>query len=85
MKQSHHTAKNSTDLIKILETLPVPTNAYFITLDIESLHTNIFQEEAIVSFLSKFKHHPKQVFFLDLLNLYLRTMCSNLITLSLHN
>ena len=44
--------KNSTNLIKIIESLPVHTNAHLINLDIESLYTNISSEEAItVSFL----------------------------------
>ena len=64
--------KNSTDLINILESFPVPFNSYFITLDIESLYTNISHEEVIISFLRKFKHHPKKVFFLDLLKFVLK-------------
>ena len=58
------------DLINILESLPVSTNAHLITLDMESLHvyTDISQKDTAVSFLRKFKPHLKNVFFLD--NLY---------------
>ena len=42
---------NSMQLIHILRTLKVPPNAYLITLDIESLCTNISHEEAITAFL----------------------------------
>lgn len=50
MKKVKSYIKNSTDLIYILQSLTVPTQAYLITLDIESLYTNISHEEAIVSF-----------------------------------
>ena len=43
--------KNSTELIKILESLPVCANAYLISLNIQSLYTNISQEETIVLLL----------------------------------
>ena len=58
--------KNSTELIHILRTLKVPPNAYLITLDIESLYTNISFEEAIVSFLKRLEHNPQKVFLVDL-------------------
>ena len=72
MKRVKSYVKNSTDLVNILESLQVPTNAYLITLDIESLYTNISHDEAIISFLRKFKHHPKKVFLLDLLKFVLK-------------
>ena len=64
--------KNSTDLINILEELEVPPDAYLITLDIESLYTNISHDEAITTFLKKFIQHPKKVFLLDLLKYVLK-------------
>ena len=47
-------------------------NAYFITLDIESLYTNISHDETIITFLKIFKHHPQKVFLLDLLKFVLK-------------
>ena len=64
--------KNSMDLIKILSKLKVPSEALLITLDIESLYTNISHSEAIVSFLRRFKSHPSKVFLLDLLKYVLK-------------
>lgn len=72
MKRVKSYLRNSTDLIRILQSLIVPTHAYLITLDIESLYTNISHEEAILSFLRIFKHHPKKVFLLDLLKYVLK-------------
>ena len=59
--------KNSTDLVHTLQNLKIPKCSFLITLDIQSLYTNITHEEAIITFLRKFKHHPQKVFLLDLL------------------
>ena len=72
MKKVRSYLKSSTDLIHILQSLTIPVHAYLITLDIESLYTNISHEEAIISFLRKFKHHPRKVFLLDLLKYVLK-------------
>ena len=40
--------KNSTDLIRLLSDMKIPAEAYLITLDIESLYTNISHNEAIL-------------------------------------
>ena len=55
MKATKSYIKNSTDLIHILNRTKVPKDAFLITLDIESLYTNISHDEAILSFLS----HPR--------------------------
>ena len=64
--------KNSTDLIHILETLEVPDNAHLITLDIESLYTNISHEQAITSVLRRLEGHPQKILILDLLKYVLK-------------
>ena len=64
--------KNPTNLIHILKTLNVPTNAHLITLDIESLYTNIYSctnishKQAITSVLKRLEGHPQKVFTLDI-------------------
>ena len=67
MKATKSYIKNSIDLIHFLDHTKVPREAYLVTLDIESLHTNISHSEAILSFLSLFKQHPQKGFLLDLL------------------
>ena len=64
--------KNSTELIHILRTLKVPPQAYLITLDVESLYTNISHEEAIKSLLKRFECDPQKVLVLDLLKYVLK-------------
>ena len=64
--------KKSADLIEILKTLKIPQHSLLVTLDIESLYTNITHEQAILSFLRKFKNHPLKVFLLDLLKYVLK-------------
>ena len=64
--------KNSTELIHILLTLKVPPQAYLITLDVESLYTNISHEEAIKSLLKRFECDPQKVLALDLLKYVLK-------------
>lgn len=63
---------NSTQLVRILQTLKVPPHAYLVTLDLESLYTNITHEEAISSLLRRFRHDPQKVFLLDLLKYVLK-------------
>ena len=75
---------NSTELIRILRNVKVPPQALLVTLDIESLYTNITHEEAITSFLRRFKRDPRKVFLLDLLNMYSRIMCFNLTAMYSH-
>ena len=72
MKATKSYIKNSTDLIHILNHTKVPLEAYLITLDIESLYTNISHNEAILSFLRIFAQHPQKVFLLDLLKYVLK-------------
>ena len=72
MKRVKSFLKNSTDLVCRLQTLKVPPNAYLVTLDIESLYTNITHEEAIVSFLKRFVTDPQKVFLLDLFKYVLK-------------
>ena len=64
--------KKSTELIRILRTHKVPPQSYLITLNIESLYTNISHEEAIKSLLKRFKHDPHKVFLLYLLKYVLK-------------
>ena len=52
--------KNSTELVKILQTFKVPTHAFLITLDIKSLYTNISHKGAIMAFLKRFKQDPNK-------------------------
>ena len=72
MKSVELYLRNLTDMISILQTLEVPPHAYLVTLDIESLYTNIAHEEAIASFLKQFRHHPQKVFVHELLKLILK-------------
>ena len=64
--------KNSQALLEILSTLRIPKHSLLVTLDIESLYTNISHEEAIICFIRKFKGHPLIVFMLDLLKYVLK-------------
>ena len=64
--------KNLTTLVHILQTLKVPANAYLITLNIESLYTNVSKEGAIRSFLKRCGHDRQKVFMLDLLKYVLK-------------
>ena len=59
--------KYSIELIHILPTRRFPPQAYLITLDTESLYTNISHEEDIKSLLKRFEHVSCKVFILDLL------------------
>ena len=63
---------NSTDLVRILQTLKIPAHSHLATLDITSLYTDITHSEAITIFLKIFKHHPKKVFLVDLLKYVLK-------------
>ena len=72
MKRVKSYLRNSTDLVRRLQTLKVPPNAFLVTLDIESLYTNITHEEAIVSFLKRFADDPNKVFLLDLFKYVLK-------------
>ena len=58
---------NATDLIHILQDLKIPKDSYLVSLDVESLYTNLSHEEAITTLLRKFKSHPLKVFLLNLL------------------
>ena len=64
--------KNSTDLVHLLEALKIPANAHLITLDIESLYTNISHEQSITSVLKRLENHPQKVFMLHLLKYVLK-------------
>ena len=70
--KSHIT--NATDLVRILQDLEIPKGSYLVTLDIQSLYTNITHEEAIMTILRKFKSHPLKIFLLNLLKYVLKTM-----------
>ena len=72
MKRVKSYLSNSTELVRMLRKLKVPPNAYLVTLDIESLYTNITHEEAIASFLRRFGRDPQKVFLLDLLKFVLK-------------
>ena len=72
MKSTKSYLKNSTQLVNILSNKRIPANAYLITLDIESLYTNISHDQAIITFLKVFKNHPQVVFLLDLLKFVLK-------------
>ena len=85
MKKVRSYLKNSMDLVHILQTLRVPPHAYLVTLDIESLYTNITHDEAIVSFLKRFKHDPRKIFLLDLLKYVLKIMFPNLVSMYLRS
>ena len=73
MKKTKSFLKNSTHLINILSNKNIPTNAFLITLDIESLYTNISHDQAIVTFLKIFKNHPQLVLLVDLLKYVLKS------------
>ena len=72
MKQVKSHITNATELIHILQDLEIPKDAYLVTLDVESLYTNITHEEAIMTLLKIFKSHPLKVFLLDLLKYVLK-------------
>ena len=72
MTQIKSYIKNSTDLIQTLRTLVIPPHCLLVTLDVESLYTNISHDEAIISFLRIVKDHPLKVFLLDLLKYVLK-------------
>ena len=72
MKATASYIRNSTDLICTLSHIRIPEKAFLITLDIESLYTNIGHNEAITSFLKIFEQHPQKVFSLDLLKYVLK-------------
>ena len=73
MKNTKLYLRNSTQLVNILRNKRIPTNSYLITLDIESLYTNISHEQAIISFLKVFDGHPQLVFLLDLFKFVLKS------------
>ena len=50
MKSLVSYTENSSDSVRLLQSLHAPPNTYLFTLDIESLHTNISFEQAVVSF-----------------------------------
>ena len=54
--------KNSEELIEILKTLKIPRHSLLVTLDIESLHTNITHEQAILSSLENSRTTPSKYF-----------------------
>ena len=56
----------------ILQDLKIPKDSYLVSLDIESLYTNITNKEAITTLLRRFKSHPLKVFLLDLLKYVLK-------------
>ena len=64
--------RNSIQLIHMLEAHNFPPGVYLITLDIQSLYTNIDHGEAITAFLRVFSHHPMKVFLLGLLKYVLK-------------
>ena len=72
MKQVESYLKNSQALLETLSTLRIPKHFLLVTLDIESLYTNISHEEAIIYLIRKFKGHPLIVFVLDLLKYVLK-------------
>ena len=73
MKRTKSFLKNSTHLINILSNKRIPTDSLLITLDIESLYTNISHDQAIITFLRIFKNHPQLVFLIDLLKYVLKS------------
>ena len=64
MKGTESYLNNSTQLVNILRNKRIPIHSYLITLDIESLYTNISHDQAIITFLKIFKGHPQLVFLL---------------------
>ena len=72
MKNTKFYFKNSMHLINILSNNKIPINAYLITLDIESLYTNISRDQAIIKFTKIFNDHPQLVFLVDLLKFVLK-------------
>ena len=72
MKNTKSYFKNSTHLINILNNKKIPNNALLITLDIESLYTNISHDQAITTFIKIFQNHPKLVLLVDLLKFVLK-------------
>ena len=67
MKATASYIRNSTDLVRTLSHTRIPEKAFLITLNIESLYTNIGHNEAITTFLKMLEQDPQKVFLLDLL------------------
>lgn len=63
--------ENSIEVVNHLRDLRVPRDALLVSLDIESLYTNISHRSAIIAFSRRFKDHPKFVLLLDLLKFVL--------------
>lgn len=67
MKQVRSYCKNATHIVRILSNTIAPPTSYLVSLDIESLYTNISFNMAIEVFLKIFAGHPKLILYLDLL------------------
>lgn len=52
--------ENTYDFLKKVQNLEVPENAYLITLDIESLYTNIKTEDGVAAVEEMFRRHPQE-------------------------
>ena len=59
------------DLVQMLNT-ENPKHSLLVTMDIESLCTNISDEQAIISLFKKFKKHPLKIIFLYVLKYLLK-------------
>ena len=57
---------NSIDVVRRLRELTLPRDTTLVSLDVESLYTNITHPLAIKAFTKRFESHPKFVFLLDL-------------------
>lgn len=62
---------NSIDVVRRLRALTLPSDTTLVSLDVESLYTNITHALAIKAFTKRFESHPKFVFLLDLLRFVL--------------
>lgn len=58
--------ENSIEVINHLRDLTLPVNTTLVSLDVESLYTNISHPLAIATFTRRFQDHPKFVLLLDL-------------------
>ena len=67
MKAVESYLPNSMHLIHLLDAHSFPANVNLITLNIQSLYTNITHEEAILALERIFIHHPLKVLLVDLL------------------